>query len=170
MGAVAARGASSGQSSALKWCGSCGRPGTSIFRLAELRHVPGRRRHADDDRESQPLRNARRARAAARRSGQHSWVHGLPLKMRFHRSKLYISVIPPFMHRRLRRLYGGDHGRRGRLCHGAGDDLPAARADDVVIGTSLFQIVFVTALTTLLHAMQNKRSTCSSRLCLWSAA
>src|SRR6266850_6022434 len=26
---------------------------------------------------------------------QHSWIHGLPLKMRFRRSKLYISVIPP---------------------------------------------------------------------------
>ena len=30
-----------------------------------------------------------------RKSGQHSWVDGLPLKMRFHRSKLYISAIPP---------------------------------------------------------------------------
>ncbi len=29
-----------------------------------------------------------------RRPGQHSWVHGLPFKMRFHRSKLYISAIP----------------------------------------------------------------------------
>ena len=26
---------------------------------------------------------------------QHSWIHGLPFKMRFHRSKLYISTIPP---------------------------------------------------------------------------
>ena len=28
---------------------------------------------------------------------QHSWIHGLPFKMRFHRSKLYISTIPPFV-------------------------------------------------------------------------
>src|SRR6476469_1510674 len=32
-----------------------------------------------------------------RRSGQHNWIHGLPLKMRFQRSKLYISAIPPFL-------------------------------------------------------------------------
>jgi uncharacterized membrane protein YfcA len=29
-----------------------------------------------------------------RRSGAHTWVHGLPLKMRFKRSKIYVSVIP----------------------------------------------------------------------------
>src|SRR5262245_9741335 len=34
---------------------------------------------------------------SARRPGQHSWVHGLPLKLRFQRSKLYISAIPPFV-------------------------------------------------------------------------
>ena len=33
--------------------------------------------------------------AGKRKSGQHSWLDGLPLKMRFHRSKLYISVVPP---------------------------------------------------------------------------
>src|SRR5262245_9296106 len=34
---------------------------------------------------------------SARRSGQHNWVHGLPFKMRFHRSRLYISAIPPLL-------------------------------------------------------------------------
>src|SRR6478752_6153176 len=29
-----------------------------------------------------------------RRSGSHGWIHGLPLKMRFKRSKVYLSVIP----------------------------------------------------------------------------
>ena len=29
-----------------------------------------------------------------RRSGSHGWIHGLPLKMRFKRSKIYLSVIP----------------------------------------------------------------------------
>ena len=32
---------------------------------------------------------------ASRRTGQHSWVHGLPFKMRFTRSKLYTSALPP---------------------------------------------------------------------------
>jgi uncharacterized protein len=29
-----------------------------------------------------------------RRSGGHGWIHGLPLKIRFKRSKIYLSVIP----------------------------------------------------------------------------
>jgi uncharacterized membrane protein YfcA len=39
--------------------------------------------------------NTRRGRPAPlRRPGQHTWLHGLPFKMRFKRSKLYISAIP----------------------------------------------------------------------------
>ena len=33
----------------------------------------------------------------AAKAHQHSWIHGLPFKMRFRRSKLYISVIPPIV-------------------------------------------------------------------------
>jgi uncharacterized membrane protein YfcA len=32
--------------------------------------------------------------AAGRRPGAHTWIHGLPLKVRFPRSKLYVSIIP----------------------------------------------------------------------------
>ncbi len=32
--------------------------------------------------------------ATLRRGGAHTWVHGLPLKMRFKRSKIYVSAIP----------------------------------------------------------------------------
>ena len=32
--------------------------------------------------------------ATPRRGGTHTWVHGLPLKMRFKRSKIYVSAIP----------------------------------------------------------------------------
>ena len=32
--------------------------------------------------------------AALAAPGHHNWIHGLPLKMRFRRSKLYVSVIP----------------------------------------------------------------------------
>ena len=42
-------------------------------------------------------KSPRRHALAERRSGQHNWIHGLPLKMRFQRSKLYISAIPPFL-------------------------------------------------------------------------
>jgi uncharacterized membrane protein YfcA len=102
----------------------------------------------------------RRARAgepvSARKTGQHSWVHGLPLKMRFHRSKLYISAVPPAM-------IGAFVGFMAAIM-GVGGGFVMVPAmiyllrvpTSVVIGTSLFQIVFVMAVTTLLQAVQNK--------------
>ena len=39
-------------------------------------------------------RARRGANPIARRPGSHNWIHGLPLKMRFKRSKIYLSVIP----------------------------------------------------------------------------
>jgi uncharacterized membrane protein YfcA len=90
-----------------------------------------------------------------RRSGQHNWIHGLPFKMRFHRSKLYISVIPPLM-------IGAFVGLLGALL-GAGGGFIMVPAmiyllrvpTNVVVGTTLFQTVFVAGLTTVLHAIQN---------------
>jgi uncharacterized protein len=40
------------------------------------------------------VRQHRNKLASLRRSGSHTWVHGLPLKFRFKRSKIYVSVIP----------------------------------------------------------------------------
>ncbi|MET0710790.1 MAG: sulfite exporter TauE/SafE family protein, partial [Tardiphaga sp.] len=40
------------------------------------------------------LRLRRGENVPLRRSGSHGWIHGLPLKMRFKRSKIYLSVIP----------------------------------------------------------------------------
>jgi len=102
----------------------------------------------------------RRARSGqplpARKTGQHSWVHGLPFKMRFNRSKLYISAVPAA-------LIGAFVGFMAALM-GVGGGFVMVPAmiyllrvpTSVVIGTSLFQIVFVMAATTLLQAMQNK--------------
>ena len=92
----------------------------------------------------------------SRKTGQHSWVHGLPFKMRFHRSKLYISAVPPA-------LIGAFVGIMAAVM-GVGGGFVIVPAmiyllrvpTSVVIGTSLFQIVFVMAATTLLQAMQNK--------------
>ena len=92
---------------------------------------------------------------SARRPGQHSWIHGLPFTMRFHRSKLYISAIPPL-------LIGSFVGFLGAIM-GVGGGFVMVPAmiyllrvpTNVVVGTSLFQIVFVTAATTILHAYQN---------------
>jgi hypothetical protein len=105
------------------------------------------------------LHTIRKARSgiaiSARRPGQHSWVHGLPLKMRFHRSKLYISAVPPL-------LIGAFVGFLAAIM-GVGGGFIMVPAmiyllrvpTNVAIGTSLFQIVFVTAATTVLHSTTN---------------
>jgi hypothetical protein len=90
-----------------------------------------------------------------RRGSHHSWIHGLPFKMRFRRSKLYISVIPPI-------LVGFFVGTLSAIMGVGGGFIiiPAMiyllrMPTNVVIGTSFFQIVFVTALTGVLHAYTN---------------
>lgn len=90
--------------------------------------------------------------SSMRRPGEHSWIHGLPLKMRFSRSKLYISAIPPF-------LIGAFVGFLAAIM-GVGGGFVMVPAliyllrvpTNVVVGTSLFQTVFVAAAATILHA------------------
>jgi uncharacterized membrane protein YfcA len=87
---------------------------------------------------------------------QHLWVHGLPLKMRFPKSKLYISAILPF-------AVGAGVGVLSALLGVGGGFImvPAmiyllGMPTGVVVGTSLFQIVFVSANVTFLQAVQNQ--------------
>lgn len=85
----------------------------------------------------------------------HYWIHRLPLKMRFHRSKLYISAIPPFLIGAVVGLLAGIMGVGGGFIMVPAMIYLLRMPTSVVIGTSLFQIVFVTAATTILHAKQN---------------
>ncbi len=100
------------------------------------------------------LRKAKTNKRAPRRG--HHWSHGLPFKMRFRASNLYISAIPPF-------LVGGLVGVLAAIMGVGGGFImvPAmiyllGMATTVVVGTSLFQIMFVTGATTLMHAILNQ--------------
>ena len=101
----------------------------------------------------------RRARAgkggSARRSGQHTWIHGLPFKMRFPRSRLYISVIPPLVIGALVGLLASFLGVGGGFIMVPAMIYLLRMPTNIVIGTSIFQIIFVTAIVTLLHATLN---------------
>ncbi|MEM7223489.1 MAG: sulfite exporter TauE/SafE family protein [Pseudomonadota bacterium] len=87
---------------------------------------------------------------------KHTWIHGLPLKMRFRRSKLYISALLPlgvgFFVGVLSALMGVGGGfiMVPAMIYLLG--MPTA----VVVGTSLFQIIFVTANVTFLQAYANQ--------------
>jgi uncharacterized protein len=103
------------------------------------------------------IRQARAGRTvSSRRSGQHNWVHGLPLKMRFNRSKLYISAVPPLLLGTFVGLLAAIMGVGGGFIMVPAMIYLLRMPTNVVIGTSLFQIVFLTAATTVLHASQNQ--------------
>ncbi|MEM9249949.1 MAG: sulfite exporter TauE/SafE family protein [Pseudomonadota bacterium] len=104
----------------------------------------------------------RRARASAkagtpppapRRS--RGWVHALPFKMRFRTSGLYISVIPPLLVGMIVGVLAAIMGVGGGFIMVPAMIYLLGMPTKVVVGTSLFQIIFVTAFTTLLHATTN---------------
>ena len=87
-----------------------------------------------------------------RRPGSHTWIHGLPLKMRFRRSRLYISVIPPIILGVIVGMLTAVMGVGGGFIMIPAMIYLLRMPTNVVIGTSQFQILFVTAAATILHA------------------
>ena len=86
---------------------------------------------------------------------KHTWVHNLPFKMKFRTSGLYISVIPPLIVGVLVGILAAIMGVGGGFIMVPAMIYILGMATSVVIGTSLFQIIFVTGFTTLLHATTN---------------
>jgi uncharacterized membrane protein YfcA len=87
---------------------------------------------------------------------QHNWFHGLPWRVRFKKSRLYISVIPVL-------ALGVAIGFVGSLLGiGGGFILVPALVyilrmpGNMVIGTSLLQVVAMMAATTILHAVSSQ--------------
>ena len=99
------------------------------------------------------LRKSRAGAPPARR--KHNWIHALPLKVKFRTSGLYISVIPPLLVGALVGLLAAIMGVGGGFIMVPAMIYLLGMPTKVVIGTSLFQIIFVTAFTTLLHAVTN---------------
>jgi uncharacterized membrane protein YfcA len=87
---------------------------------------------------------------------QHNWVHGLPMRIRFKKSKLYISVLPVLG-------LGLVIGFLGSLLGiGGGFILVPALVyllrvpGNIVLGTSLLQVVAMMSATMLLHAISSQ--------------
>jgi uncharacterized protein len=91
-----------------------------------------------------------------RRSHIHTWVHGLPLKMKFRASGLYISVLPPLAVGALVGFLAAIMGVGGGFIMVPAMIYLLGMPTKVVVGTSLFQIIFVTAFTTIMHAITNQ--------------
>jgi uncharacterized membrane protein YfcA len=96
----------------------------------------------------------RRRHAKPRRLHEHFWAHGLPFKMRFRKSRLYISVIPPLLVGFFIGVLSAVMGVGGGFMLVPAMIYFLGMPTSVVIGTSLFQVVFVAANVTLLQAVQ----------------
>ena len=101
---------------------------------------------------SQVIRDRIRKTTVKKKIHYHNWAHRLPFKVRFYKSKLYISVIPPIIIGFLIGILSATMGIGGAFIL-----IPAmiyflGMPTSKVIGTSLFQIIFITALVTILHA------------------
>ena len=87
---------------------------------------------------------------------KHGWVSTLPFKMKFRVSGLYISVIPPLMVGWAVGVLAGIMGVGGGFIMVPAMIYMLGMPTKVVIGTSLFQIIFVATFTTLSHAITNE--------------
>ena len=91
-----------------------------------------------------------------RRPGQHNWIHRLPLKMRFRASKLFVSVIPVIALGAIIGFLASIMGVGGGFIMVPALIYLLKVPTNVVVGTSLFQIVFTAAYTTIVHATTNQ--------------
>ncbi|EJF90311.1 hypothetical protein MEG_01172 [Bartonella tamiae Th307] len=91
-----------------------------------------------------------------RRPGQHNWIHRLPLKLRFRASMIYVSIIPVLAIGFIIGLLSSIMGVGGGFIMVPALIYLLRVPTNVVVGTSLFQITFVTAFTTVLQSMTNQ--------------
>lgn len=102
------------------------------------------------------IQRKRRPAGPRRKLHEHHWFHGLPFKIRFRRSKLYISALLPLAVGFFVGVLAAIMGVGGGFVMVPAMIYILGMPTSVVIGTSLFQIVFVTANVTFLQAYQNQ--------------
>ncbi|MCB9927894.1 MAG: sulfite exporter TauE/SafE family protein [Alphaproteobacteria bacterium] len=104
---------------------------------------------------AESLRAMLRSRRGTARRGklhQHTWMHGLPFKVRFRRSRLYISALMPLAVGAFVGLLAALMGVGGGFIMVPAMIYLLGMPTSVVAGTSLFQILFVVANVTFLQA------------------
>jgi uncharacterized protein len=91
--------------------------------------------------------------AVRRKLHEHNWLHRLPLRMRFPRSRLYISALLPLMIGFVGGLMVAIMGIGGGFILVPAMIYLLGMPIGLVAGTSLFQIIFTTGITTFLQAI-----------------
>ena len=94
---------------------------------------------------------------------QHNWLHGLPLKVRFRKSKLYISALLPFFLSGLCRRSVSNNGRGWRLYSGARHDLSIGHAH-------LYRYWHIAFPNHFCHCKYHHSAVCSDANCRFCAS
>lgn len=102
------------------------------------------------------MRSKKGGPAARGKLHEHNWLHGLPFKMRFRRSKLYISALLPLSVGFVVGVLSAIMGVGGGFVMVPAMIYLLGMPTSVVVGTSLFQIIFVTANATFLQSYLNQ--------------
>lgn len=102
------------------------------------------------------LLRGRKPGAGRRKLHHHTWMHRLPFKMRFPRSKLYVSGLLPVLIGLIGGVLVAVMGIGGGFLLVPAMIYLLGMPTAMVAGTSLFQIIFTTAATTLLQAATNR--------------
>jgi uncharacterized membrane protein YfcA len=102
------------------------------------------------------LRRVRNEPAPHKERRRPLWLYGLPFKTKFPRSGLYISAIPPLVLGMLVGILSAIMGVGGGFILVPAMLYILRMRAGVVVGTSLFQIIVTTAITTILQAGRNQ--------------
>ncbi|MBU6457572.1 MAG: sulfite exporter TauE/SafE family protein [Bradyrhizobium sp.] len=101
------------------------------------------------------LRTRRGFASSTRRPGSHGWIHGLPLKLRFKRSKIYLSVIPVVAVGIIIGFIGAVMGIGGGFILVPIMIYLLRVPTSTVIGTSMVLTLVTMVFATILHAATN---------------
>ena len=86
----------------------------------------------------------------------HAWFHGLPFKLKFRKSHLYISVLPPIIIGLIAGILSAVMGVGGGFILIPAMIYILGMPTQIVVGTSLMQIIFVTLVSTIMHSYINQ--------------
>ena len=101
-------------------------------------------------------RQQQKAGAKRKKLHTHTWIHGLPFKMRFRKSKLYISALLPLFIGFFVGVIAAIMGVGGGFVLVPAMIYLLGMPTVVVVGTSLFQIIFVMINVTIQQAYTNQ--------------
>ncbi len=100
------------------------------------------------------LSNLKKKIIVKRKVHDHYWIHGLPFRMKFHKSRLYESAIVPIMLGFIVGIFASIMGVGGAFLMVPAMIYIIGMPTKLVPGTSLFVTIFITGLVVIVHALK----------------